>query len=122
VDDFLLFGDDKTVLWQWREAIIERLATLRLTTHPAAQPRPVKEGIPFLGFVVYPDRRRLKRRKGVYFRRRLLRQIEAYRKGDVTLDQVTASVKGWVNHVRYGNTVGLRKAILHQDLFGPRLL
>jgi hypothetical protein len=23
-----------------------------------------------------------------------------------------ASVKGWTNHVRYGNTVGLRKAVL----------
>ncbi len=26
--------------------------------------------------------------------------------------QLTASVQGWVNHVRYGNTVGLRKGVL----------
>ena len=43
-------------------AIIDYLASLRLTLHEArAQPRPVYEGIPFLGFIVYPDHRRLKR-------------------------------------------------------------
>jgi hypothetical protein len=36
----------------------------------------VGEGIPFLGFVVYPERRRLKRRKGIYFRRRLQRLVD----------------------------------------------
>ncbi len=29
-----------------------------------------------------------------------------------SLANLTVSVRGWVNHVRYGNTVGLRKAIL----------
>ena len=66
VDDFLLFGDDKAQLWDWRAAIIERLAGLRLT-HPrgSAQVQPVQTGIPFLGFVVYPTHRLLKRRKGI---------------------------------------------------------
>ena len=45
VDDFLLFGDDKRTLWHWREAIIERLAGLRLTIHEhKAQPRPCDRG------------------------------------------------------------------------------
>jgi hypothetical protein len=72
----------------------------------------VTEGIPVLGFVVYPTRRRLKRRKGVAFRRRLKVLAERYTAGEVALDQVTASVQGWVNHVRFGNTAGLRKAVL----------
>jgi len=83
-----------------------------LTIHPGAHPRPVTEGIPFLGFVVFPDRRRLKRRKGVAYQRRLKRLVEAYADGAITLDQVSASVQGWANHVRYGNTLGLRKAVL----------
>ena len=36
----------------------------------------------------------------------------AYRRGEIPLERVSASVQGWVNHVRYGNTVGLRKAVL----------
>ncbi len=119
VDDLLFFADDKADLWQWREAVIERLARFRLTIHPHAQPQPVSEGVPFLGFTVFPERRRLKRRKGVYFQRRLERLIAAYARGEMTLDQLTASVRGWTNHVRYGNTVGLRKAILTRRLIPP---
>jgi hypothetical protein len=78
--------------------------------------RPVTEGVPFLGFTVFPQRRRLKRRKGIMFRRRLRMLAEQYADGEVTLDQVTASVQGWVNHARYGNTVGLRESLLESVL------
>lgn len=112
VDDFLLFANDRTDLWAWKLAIEERLARFRLTIHPGTHPRPVTEGIPFLGFVLYPNRRRLKRRKGVLFRRRLQQLVADYADGIIDFDQLTASVQGWVNHVRYGNTMGLRKAML----------
>ena len=119
VDDTLLFDDDKARLWDWRQAAVERLARRRLTIHPGAQPRPVAEGVPFLGFVVYPDHRRLKRRKGIDFRRRFWELVRRYTDGDATLDQVTASARGWANHVRYGNTVGLRKAVLGAIIVPP---
>ncbi len=44
VDDFLLFADDKTILRRWKEAIIERMARLRLTLHEP-QVYPVHTGI-----------------------------------------------------------------------------
>ena len=116
VDDFLLFADDKSTLWQWREKIIRRLEQFRLTIHPGAHPRPVSEGIPFLGWVVFPQRRRLKRRKGIHFRRKLGQTLALYRVGEVSFEQLTASVQGWINHVRYGNTIGLRKALLSQTI------
>jgi len=118
VDDALLFADDKPTLWAWRAAVSHRMARLRLTIHPGAHPRPVTEGIPFLGFVVFPERRRLKRRKGIAYQRRLRRLVEAYADGEISLDQVTASVQGWANHVRYGNTLGLRKAVLGGMVIG----
>jgi RNA-directed DNA polymerase len=55
VDDFLLFADDAATLWTWLDAIGRRLARLRLTIHPGAHPRPVTEGLPFLGFIVTPS-------------------------------------------------------------------
>jgi hypothetical protein len=106
-------------LWAWKKAAVGRLAQFRLTIHPGAHPRPVTEGIPWLGFAVYPDRRRLKRRKGVEFRRRFRELVADYQAGRIPLGRVTASVKGWVNHARYGNTVGLRKAVLGKP-FGAR--
>jgi len=89
-----------------------RQERLRLVLHSGAQPRPVTEGLPFLGFVVYPDCRRLKRRKGMQFRRRFRALVRRHLAGELPLERVTAAAQGWANHARYGNTVGLRKAIL----------
>jgi hypothetical protein len=42
--------------------------------------------------------------------------MAAFRAGDLELARVSASVQGWVNHGRDGNTVGLRQAVLgHVD-------
>jgi hypothetical protein len=114
VDDFLLFGEDKASLWRWRQAIVARLARLRLSVHAGAQPRPVEEGFPFLGFILFPHRRRLKRRKGIYYRRKLGCMQRAYARGQIPLGKISASIQGWVNHTRYANTTGLRKAVLRQ--------
>jgi RNA-directed DNA polymerase len=122
VDDFLPFSDDKAQLWAWKAAIRERLARLRLTIHEAnAQPRPVTEGIPFLGFSVFPERRRLKRRKGVAFARRLRLLAARSAAGEIALDAIHVSVRGWINHVRYANTVGLRKGLLGRIALHPAL-
>lgn len=112
VDDMLLFADEKALLWRWKTAVQQRLAALRVTIHEGAHPRPVTEGVPFLGFVVFPQHRRLKRRKGVYFQRHFRQLLREFATKVIPLARVTVSVRGWVNHVRYGNTVGLRKAIL----------
>jgi retron-type reverse transcriptase len=114
VDDLLLFGDSKRALWAWRAALEDRLMRLRLTAHPGAQPRPVSEGIPFLGFVVFPEHRRLKPRKALHFQRRLLGLAQDYRLRKIPIDSVHGSVRGWINHVRYANTIGLRKRILRK--------
>ncbi|MBN2001198.1 RNA-dependent DNA polymerase [candidate division KSB1 bacterium] len=122
VDDFLLFHDDKRKLWTWRRALIKRLQHYRLTLHEErANVRPVSEGIPFLGFIVFPKHRRLKRKKGISFRRKLKILSELYADGVIPLKQVSAVVQGWVNHARYGNTVGLRRAILSEFTFKRRI-
>jgi retron-type reverse transcriptase len=111
VDDALLFHEDKKRLHRWRLAISEFLATLRLTLHEReACVYPVTTGIPFLGFRVYPDHRRLKRANGVSFERRLRWLINQYAAGEIEFEDLTASVEGWINHVRYGDTWGLRRA------------
>lgn len=113
VDDFLLFAHDKRELARWRSALIQRLAQLRVTLHAgAAQIRPVREGISFLGLRVFPAHRRLKSRVGFAARRRLTRLWRAYRAHQIGFDRFDASVRGWVNHARYGDTMQLRRAVL----------
>lgn len=112
VDDFLLFSNCKKQLWNWLSELKNRLQRYRLTIHPGAHPKAVSEGIPFLGFIIFPERRRLKRRKGIHFQRRFKSMMGEYHDGARSPQTISACVEGWVNHVRYGNTVGLRKAIL----------
>jgi hypothetical protein len=113
VDDMLLFANDRRQLWEWRAEIIEFMAGLRLSLHEnRAQPRPITEGIPFLGFIVYPDHRRLRRCKGVAFQQRFKRLAAAFAAGRLSFEDLDAVVQGWVNHARTGDTWGLRRAVL----------
>jgi RNA-directed DNA polymerase len=116
VDDLALFSNSKQQINGWKQAIIERLAQFRLTIHAKqAQARPCSAGIPWLGFVIYPTHRRLKRRNVVNFKRRLKRNLTAFAQGDITFAELDASVQGWINHVRYADTWGLRESIFQKN-------
>lgn len=112
VDDLLLFDDDRARLWAWQRDTGLYLERLRLRFHAGAHPRPVGEGIPFLGFVLYPTRRLLKRRRVVAFRRRLGLALEALAEGRAEAFQVAAGVRGWLAHARWGDSRGLRRQVL----------
>lgn len=113
VDDFLLFADEKRALWAWKDAIQGFLAGLRLTIHARESTvYPVSTGIPFLGFRVYSDHRRLKRRNGVAFARRLRLWRRQIARGELSPAELSLRVQGWVAHAAHGNTWGLRRALL----------
>ncbi len=114
VDDFALFHDDKAVLADWLARIIDFLGRrLRLRIHErAAHAQPCATGIPWLGFVVYPDHRRVKARKVVHATRRLSCLYEAWSQGDISFGEFDASVQGWIKHVSQADTLGLRQHVL----------
>lgn len=119
VDDFLLFAADKRQLWEWKEAVRQCLTDLRVTLHERESTvYPVANGIPFLGFRVYPTHRRLKRRNGLAFARRLRRCKRDLERGRMSRDDLAARVQGWVAHAAHGDTFGLRRAMLRNTGFG----
>jgi retron-type reverse transcriptase len=120
VDDMALFSDSKSQLWEWKAAVVERLQRFRLTIHDrSAQVQPTEAGVPWLGFVVYPTHRLLKARKAVHATRRLGERFEAWQKGLISFGEFDAGVKGWINHVRYADTWGLRRHVLGRFAWGP---
>ncbi len=119
VDDFALFSDSKRELWRWKQAIVERLARFRLTIHPQAEVTPVQHGIPWLGFIVYPTHRRVKARNVRNFTRRLRERWGEYCAGRISFAEFDASVQGWINHVRYADTWGLRRHVLGRPFKHP---
>ncbi|MGR9108681.1 MAG: hypothetical protein ACU843_17320 [Gammaproteobacteria bacterium] len=71
----------------------------------------VTEGFGFLGFRIFPERRRIKKRKGIQYQRHLKGLLRAYQAGLIADDSVLDSIMAWNNHAGYGNTIGLRKRV-----------
>jgi RNA-directed DNA polymerase len=118
VDDFALFADDKASLWRWKDAVRERLAGLRLEFHTgSAQVQPVQSGIPWLGFVVFPTHRLVKGCKVVHASRRLSERNIAWQHGEISFAEFDAGVQGWINHVRYAESWGVRRRVLEHFVF-----
>ncbi len=83
--------------------------------------QPVESGFEFMGYRIFPDHRRLRKDNGYRFRRRLHRLASEHGRGQVSLDQVKASVQGWIGHARHADTWGLRRAIFGEVRFAsPR--
>ena len=98
VDDFVLLSDSKEHLREWLALLKERLANLRLLAHPRkCVIRRTDEGLPFLGYVVWPDRIRVRGETVRRFRRNLRRRaIEI--EGEV--GEIERSLAAWRGHVR----------------------
>lgn len=115
VDDLALFSDSRRQLWAWKRAIVERMAALRLRLHErSGQVTPVSAGIPWLGFVVFPTHMRVKARCVRNSTRRLRSRWVRYHRGDISFAEFDAAVSGWINHVRFADTWGLRRFVLRQ--------
>jgi hypothetical protein len=124
VDDMVLFADDRATLWEYKRRCMDRLARLRLTIHAReAQVQPVSSGVSWLGFRVFPTHRLVKGRKLRHAARRLSSRFDAWRAGRISFAEFDASVQGWINHVRYADSWGLRGKILEPFVWtrkGPR--
>lgn len=111
VDDFILFADDPGVLREWRDRILARMQRLRLTLHEP-QHYPVRNGVPFLGFVIYPDHRRLRRRRGLAFQRHFRMLFRRWAEGALPRERLDAAARSWCAHAAWGDTWGLRQAVV----------
>jgi retron-type reverse transcriptase len=119
-DDFLVFGPDKRVLGALPARMQERLDGLRLMLNPRkCQVLPVRDGVPFLGWQLYPDHRRLRRATGVRIERRLKELARKQREGAIGLGRVRASLMSWIGHLKHGDTWGLRRRLFAAAVFGP---
>lgn len=102
VDDFVLFASDKPTLHAWKRALTGYLQSLRLVPHPTkTQVHRVTDGVPFLGFRVYPYRRQVKKENQHRAERHLLQLARRRRRSPEKLE---ASLNSWLGHARFGHS------------------
>ena len=118
VDDFLVFSDDKKYLAEVREQIRCFLVSLRLRLHPKKNViSPVKNGIRFLGFRVFPTHRLLPKDNVRRFRRRIRAMQECYASGDISLPEIQQRMMSWSGHASQASTYHLRCSLFAAMLF-----
>lgn len=112
VDDFCCCHDDKSVLQELRAAVTEFLLSVRLRLNEGkSRVRQVKEGVEFLGFVVFPQELRLNHTSVRRQRQRMKWLQQQYGDGAVTWGEVTASLQAWNVHTASGTTWQLRRDV-----------
>lgn len=112
-DDFLLFANDKKALWNAREKIRVFLEGLRLRLHDRkGGVIKTNSPVPFLGFILHGDRRRIGQQAVRRVQRRLSLLSERVEAGTLPLSDFSQSLQSWIAHANHGQTIGVRKAIL----------
>ena len=106
MDDFVVFGDDKHGLHDVEHRVSDWLATeRRLLLHETkCVVRRVDDGVTFLGYRVWPCRRRIRRGSVVRALRRVRRLSRAFARGHVPADRVKASLMAWLGHSKHAHT------------------
>jgi len=111
MDDFLLFSDDKNQLQEALcriRAFLGRRLDLTLK-EKAVVIATVAQGVPFLGFRIYPRTIRMQREKWVRFRKRIRQLERSYLEGAIEEDRLAASVGAMVGHIQHADSLVARR-------------
>lgn len=112
MDDLFLLADDKALLWA-AVARVERMLNCSLllsVRDGSVLVAPVQEGIPCLGFRVFPGTIRIDRRGWCRFCHKLAALEQMYLVGLVTPDELSIRATSLLAHVASGDTRRLRQA------------
>jgi hypothetical protein len=108
VDDFVLLHDDPAQLRAWHDAITEFLrARLRLRLRPGTTLRPVGDGVDFLGYIVRPHYKLVRRRVVNHCRAALARfekrhvHPNGWRLPPAARDALRATLASYIGHFRH---------------------
>lgn len=114
VDDFVVFSSSKSELNDFRKEIQNYLINLRLKVHPnKTQIKRTIDGIPFLGFTIFPNRKYVKKEKIKRFRRHLDKQMSLRTAGLLLPQQLEDGLNAWLGHIRFGNSEIIERRVFN---------
>lgn len=113
VDDFVILHKDKNILKTWRSEISDFLQeNLKVDLHPdKSKIIPIRKGITFLGFRVFPDFKLIKKSNVRRIWKRIEIFKEKYDKREITQEYVVRSMHGWLAYAKFANTYKFRKRV-----------
>ncbi len=118
MDDFISFSNDKASLNRLLSEIenfTENVLKLKLKDKVTII-APVSEGVPFLGFRVFPGLIRIKRENLVRMRKKVHQKEQLYLEGKIPEQSLIQSVNSIVGHVAHVNSRSARRRIFEKSL------
>ncbi|QKQ98170.1 RNA-dependent DNA polymerase [Candidatus Nanohaloarchaea archaeon] len=114
MDDFVFFSDSKQRLHELREACKGYLADELDLEIPYSKTtlEPVNKGLTFLGYRIFPQHRKLRKRNKKKFRQRLENQKRALEKGEIDFSELKDSIDSWRGHANHADTENLREEVI----------
>ena len=116
MDDFVLFGNEKEILHELRSRFADFLREeLRLSLKESATVlAPCTEGLPFLGFRIYPSLIRIKHQNKKRLIRKLGNRVEEYNEGLISEEKYEQSLRSISEHLKIADTYRLRRDIFEK--------
>lgn len=114
MDDFVLWADQQKILREAEQAIIELLKSKGLELKSSATMlRRTQDGLPFLGFRIYPNKIKIKRENWKKFVRKFgIRHCE-FIQGKLSKESFQTAIASLLGHVCKGETRGLLQKFLY---------
>lgn len=100
MDDILIFHEDKQQLRAWQSAMVRFLHDeLYLTVNPhKVRIYPARQGVDFVGYVIFPDFMRVRGASVRRFRKKFKRRLQRFVDGTMGRQQVEAGLRAWHAH------------------------
>jgi retron-type reverse transcriptase len=119
MDDFILFSDEKTTLHLLHSGIktfLHEKLQLKLK-EKATKLAPVMDGVPFLGFGIFPGIIRLKHENKKRALNTLKSRNAKFKAGNLSEEKYSQSLMSITEHLKIGNTYNLRKEVFSKMFF-----
>lgn len=118
MDDFIIIGPDKQHLHQLRIHLEWWLAEhLALETNHKTSVFPVAprqgRGLDFVGFHLWPHKRRLRKGSMKRFRRRVRRLRRQYAAGEIGLRGIQLQLNSWLAHASHAQAEGFVRSVIY---------
>lgn len=120
MDDFVILGKSKKELHRIRKEIeifLDEYLELKLNNKTAV--RPITLGIDFMGYVIWPTHRKLRKSTKKKMRKNIKYKKRKYEEGEIEYDELNSTIQSYLGILKHCNSHNLKKKVFRgMDLEG----
>lgn len=123
IEGYIRYMDDSVALSNEKKELHQLLGEVRKFSNEnlklnlkekVVRVAPVAEGIPFLGFRIYPDMVRLQRSNLVRWRKKMRKKHEHFLTGLISEEKFVSALQSMMAHITHSNSLTLRRKELER--------